>query len=107
MKWAPPGREDVEDELTSVVVNGKDILEMRGAYLDMSSDGGSRLQFGQETLFVNASIMDVRYNPRNAPWIIDLDLPRCCTIQDVGLQQDQRDQPGDQSVSEGSEAPRR
>lgn len=95
MKWAPPEREDVEDELTSIEVNGKDVLEMRGAYLDMSSDGGNQLQFGQETLFVNASIMDVRYNPRNAPWIVDLDLPRSGTTQDIGLQ-------GDESVSEGT-----
>jgi predicted phosphohydrolase len=31
--------------------------------------------FGQETLFVNASIMNVGYSPANTPWIIDLMLP--------------------------------
>lgn len=80
MKWAPEGKEDVEDELTSVVVDKKDVLERRAAYVDISSDGKGQLQFGQETLFVNASIMDVRYNPSNAPWVIDLELP---TVQKV------------------------
>jgi len=32
--------------------------------------------FGNETLFVNAAIMDVRYRPVNAPWLVDLDLPK-------------------------------
>lgn len=30
---------------------------------------------GKDTLFVNASIMDVRYRPINAPWVVDLNLP--------------------------------
>lgn len=31
--------------------------------------------FGEETLFVNAAIMDVDYEPMNAPWLVDIDLP--------------------------------
>lgn len=31
---------------------------------------------GQETLMVNAAIMDLSYRPRNAPWIVELSLPR-------------------------------
>ncbi|KUJ10148.1 Metallo-dependent phosphatase [Mollisia scopiformis] len=33
-------------------------------------------KFGKETLMVNAAIKDVRYKPTNAPWIVQLDLPR-------------------------------
>ena len=33
------------------------------------------LKWGEETLFINAAIMDVNYNPTNAPWLVDLDLP--------------------------------
>lgn len=46
-----------------------------GAFLDVSKAGGKPVEFGKETLFVNASIMDVRYDPTNAPFVIDLDLP--------------------------------
>ena len=41
-----------------------------GAYYDANG-----LKPGQETLFVNASIMDVMYDPKQAPWIVDLMLP--------------------------------
>ncbi|OAP55370.1 hypothetical protein AYL99_10343 [Fonsecaea erecta] len=33
------------------------------------------LEFGRETLFVNASIMNLRYRPANAPWLVDVMLP--------------------------------
>jgi Icc-related predicted phosphoesterase len=33
------------------------------------------LTAGEETLFVNASIMTLRYEPKNAPWLVDLMLP--------------------------------
>ncbi len=33
------------------------------------------LAFGKETLFVNASVMTLRYQTRNAPWCVDLLLP--------------------------------
>jgi hypothetical protein len=32
--------------------------------------------FGKETLFINAAIMDVDYDPVNAPWLVDIDLPK-------------------------------
>jgi len=76
MKWAPAERADVEDQLFPITVDQNDVLENRGAFVDLSSSGSSQLHWGQETLFVNASIMDVRYNPRNAPWVVDLELPR-------------------------------
>jgi hypothetical protein len=33
------------------------------------------LEYGKETLFVNASIMNLQYRPLNAPWVVDLELP--------------------------------
>ena len=50
--------------------------EQHGVFLDISESGGKAPIRGAETLFVNAAIMDVRYDPTNAPWIIDLDLPK-------------------------------
>ena len=58
-----------------VSVQGQSAAEVRGRraqYVDIS---GGRMEFGRETLMVNASIMDVGYRPRNAPWLVDLDLP--------------------------------
>lgn len=51
------------------------VLENRCASVDISEGGDEPLQWGQETLFVNASVMDVSYNPTNAPWVVDIDLP--------------------------------
>ena len=45
------------------------------AYVDVTRGGRGELAYGRETLFVNASIMDVRYRPLNAPWVVDVDLP--------------------------------
>ena len=39
-------------------------------YLDVST-----VRHGTETVFVNASIMDVQYNPCQKPWVVDLMLP--------------------------------
>lgn len=50
------------------------VLEDRCAYVDLSSSGKEPLKFGDETLFVNASIVTVNYSPVNAPWLVDLDL---------------------------------
>ena len=33
------------------------------------------IAFGEQTLMVNAAIMNARNNPENAPWLIDLELP--------------------------------
>ena len=53
----------------------EDMLERRGAYYDVSGESRRPLRVGEETLFVNASICTVGYEPRNAPWVVDLDLP--------------------------------
>ncbi|KAM0275811.1 hypothetical protein ACHAQH_007393 [Verticillium albo-atrum] len=43
--------------------------------VDISSSGPSPLRFGEQTLFVNAAVMDVHYQPTNAPWLVNVDLP--------------------------------
>lgn len=58
-----------------VPTDTEDMLEKRGAFCDVSSESGRPLRFGQETLFVNASICTLGYSPKNAPWVVDLDLP--------------------------------
>ena len=44
-------------------------------HLDVSSQSSRPLKHGQQTLLVNAAIMDIDYEPTNAPWLVDLDLP--------------------------------
>jgi predicted phosphodiesterase len=50
-------------------------LQDRGAYLDVSSESEDPLRVGEETLFVNASVVTKSYRPLNAPWLVDMDLP--------------------------------
>ncbi|KAL7923429.1 Metallo-dependent phosphatase-like protein [Trichoderma austrokoningii] len=47
----------------------------RGCYIDLA-DGENRIKQGEQTLFVNASIMSVRYRPTQMPLVVDMDLPR-------------------------------
>ncbi|GFP59361.1 UPF0046 protein T07D4.2 [Trichoderma asperellum] len=47
----------------------------RGCYIDLA-DGENKIKEGEQTLFVNASIMSVRYRPSQMPLVIDMDLPR-------------------------------
>lgn len=64
-----------DESLTTIEIDREDVLARRGAYLDISDSGKTPLQWGEETLFINASIMTVRYRPQNAPWVVDLELP--------------------------------
>lgn len=50
--------------------------EHHAVFVDVSKEGGQGLKRGEETLLVNAAIMDVEYSPVNAPWIVDIDLPK-------------------------------
>lgn len=67
--------EDMTLARTRVVCDEERVREERSAYVDVSQDSNRPLRFGEETLFVNASVMDVRYRAVNAPWVVDLDLP--------------------------------
>lgn len=65
----------VANRLDRIEHSKDELLEQRCAFVNISQDGGKPLRWGKETLFVNASIMNVNYRPVNAPWLIDLDLP--------------------------------
>lgn len=70
-EWGP----DMTLGGTKVVCDPDKVREERGAYVDVSADSGCPLRFGEETLFVNASVLNERYKAVNAPWVVDLDLP--------------------------------
>lgn len=42
----------------------------KSAYLDATG-----VEVGEETVFVNASVMSLGYKPLNAPWVVDVELP--------------------------------
>ena len=82
LDWTSGRRETLD------VGETKDICERRAAYIDCVSPPEMQrekkgagdvtsvsVEKGRETLFVNASIMDVEYRPVNAPWVVDLELP--------------------------------
>lgn len=65
---AEGGMEDVE-------IDAEEAKERHAAFLDLSRDGRV-LERGLETAVINAAIMNVRYEPANAPWVVDVELPR-------------------------------
>jgi hypothetical protein len=48
----------------------------RAAIVDIGGSSDRPLEFGRQTLMVNASIMSQTYKPWQSPWLIDLDLER-------------------------------
>ncbi|KAJ5803420.1 uncharacterized protein N7503_005870 [Penicillium pulvis] len=69
-----------------IVTNEEEMLTNRGVFYDMSSESGDKpLEFGKETLFINASICTLSYRPKNAPWVVDLDLPLAGTEDQAGV----------------------
>lgn len=57
-------------EVEKVKMVEKEVKEQRAVLVD-----GTGIKRGEQTLLVNAAIMDVGYSPVNAPFIVDLDLP--------------------------------
>jgi hypothetical protein len=63
-------------------VSGKETVEVdrdvmakeRAVFVDGSAEGERGIEWGKETLMVNASIMTVTYKPYQGPWVVDLDL---------------------------------
>lgn len=74
MRWGKGGSK--EDTFESIRPDPESVLEDRCAYHNASGSGSDArpLRFGEETLFVNASVVTVAYQPVNAPWLVDLDL---------------------------------
>ena len=57
-------------EVERVEVVEKEVKEKRAVLVE-----GRGIRRGEQTLMVNAAIMDVGYSPVNAPFVVDLDLP--------------------------------
>ncbi|PLB55224.1 40S ribosomal protein S8e [Aspergillus steynii IBT 23096] len=67
-EWSTHNRSMIQcDETTA--------REERCAFVDVSESTNSSLRVGKETLFINASVVTVEYEPVNAPWVVDLELP--------------------------------
>ncbi|RGP67217.1 rhamnogalacturonate lyase c [Fusarium longipes] len=82
LKGLRPNRVTQKKEAAKLI--RADLIEMskeRAAYIDLTRDD-SRLVPGEQTLFVNAAIMDIRYRPIQLPWLIDIDLEKA----QVGLE---------------------
>ncbi|KAJ5758060.1 uncharacterized protein N7511_006754 [Penicillium nucicola] len=73
--WSEDGGETGGVNLEHVPTDPEDMLEFRGAFCDVSDGAKRPLRVGEETLFVNASVVTVNYEPQNAPWVVDLELP--------------------------------
>ncbi|KAH0353348.1 Metallo-dependent phosphatase, partial [Aureobasidium melanogenum] len=48
----------------------KEVKKQKAVFLD-----GTGIRKGEQTIMINAAIMDVGYSPVNAPFVVDLDLP--------------------------------
>ncbi len=65
--------QDLVESTQTIILDHEKIAEEKAASFDCSKEG---LEFGKETLMVNASIMTFTYKPWNAPWLVDLDLEK-------------------------------
>ncbi|KAH7185682.1 Metallo-dependent phosphatase-like protein [Fusarium flagelliforme] len=74
LKGLRPGKVTQDDEMAKIT--RAKLIEMskqRGAYLDLTQEDSCIIP-GEQTLFVNAAIMDIRYRPIQLPWLIDVNL---------------------------------
>ncbi|KAK7518630.1 ser/Thr protein phosphatase family protein [Phyllosticta citriasiana] len=74
--WSGEEKDAGVKEVERVQVDDAEAVKRHAALADVSSEGGRPLRAGEETLMVNASIMDLGYSPSNAPWLVELDLPK-------------------------------
>lgn len=63
-------------DIASITPGLDDAHNSHAVFLDVSETSGNALKRGRETLMINAAIMDIKYSPRNAPFVVDLDLPK-------------------------------
>ncbi|KAL8865002.1 MAG: hypothetical protein Q9174_007126 [Haloplaca sp. 1 TL-2023] len=68
IEWTTRSSEPIPTDPDELLKNGC-------AIVDLSKDSTKPLVFGEETVFVNAAIMNAIFKPWNAPWRIDMDLP--------------------------------
>lgn len=75
-EWKEKVWEEGVERVERIGVDLEAAKERRAVFVDVSEEGGKGLREGEETLFVNAAVMDVGYRPVNAPWVVDVDLPK-------------------------------
>lgn len=73
-EWKEKGWERCVREVKQVDCK-EQMVDERCVFVDGSQEGGNEVKKGRQTLMVNAAIMDVGYDPVNAPFLVDLDLP--------------------------------
>lgn len=66
---------DDDEEYQSRVRMLQKIRKEGGVGIDLTALDASSAGKDQ-TLFLNAAVMDIRYRPAQSPWLVDLDLPR-------------------------------
>lgn len=81
VRWNNNSQLDVKIEehiqfADAVALDWEAMRNERAASVDIGQGSDTAVEFGRETLMVNASIMNVRYKPWNAPWLVDLDLEK-------------------------------
>jgi predicted DNA-binding antitoxin AbrB/MazE fold protein len=79
VKWKEGEELDVKieehvEEREDIQANMEDVVASRAVEVDISKEGATPLEYGKETLMVNASIMTLRYKPMNSPWLVDMEL---------------------------------
>lgn len=55
---------------------GADAIERQSSHPKIPQLTNWPVEFGKQTLMINAAIMDLEYKPTNAPWLVNLELPR-------------------------------
>ena len=68
-----PHRHDDEETTGKKIVKMVEMSEQHAAHVDLV-DGDRHLSVGEQTLFLNAAIMSLRYNPTQLPWVVDVPL---------------------------------
>lgn len=80
--WATGDKLDVKKpadhikKAKPVKVDEQRMKDERAVHIDIGADGGQAIDFGRETMMVNASIMSLRYDPVQGPWLVDMDLEK-------------------------------
>ncbi|KAL8689034.1 MAG: hypothetical protein Q9218_005201 [Villophora microphyllina] len=73
--WGAQRTDWIKDRSEILPFESDKLIRDGCANLDISHEAEEPLTFGQETLFINAAIMNVAQRPMNAPFRVDLDLP--------------------------------
>ena len=65
-----------EEGIQTIEADREVAKERRAVFVDLSAAGGNPVRRGADTVLINAAIMNIYYRPLNAPWVVDIDLPK-------------------------------